>query len=164
MGVDGISTNCGFMTLYQAEMSQALSVPVAASALLQVPMVQASLPPKKLVGIITISKNTLSDAHLESAGIPLNTPVIGTDDGKEFTRAILDNEPYLDVAQSEKDIIKAGRTLVTQHPSVAAIVLECTNMVPYAASLQRELSIPIFSIYNLLCWFQAGLTPRSFSH
>lgn len=164
MGVDGISTNCGFMTLLQAQMSQALSVPVAASSLMQVPMVQATLPPGKRVGIITISQGTLTDAHLVSANLPLDTPVIGTDNGKEFTRAILDDEPYLDVAQSQQDIIEAGRLLVASHPEVASIVLECTNMVPYANALQRELGIPVYSIYNLLCWFQAGLTPRVFSH
>ena len=162
MGVDGISTNCGFMTLLQAEMSQALSVPVAASSLMQVPMVQATLPPGKCVGIITISKSTLTDAHLASANLPLDTPVIGTDDGKEFTRAILDDEPYLDVAQSQQDIIDAGTALLARHPEVASVVLECTNMVPYAAALQREIGVPVYSIYNLLCWFQAGLTPRSF--
>ncbi len=162
MGVDGISTNCGFMTLLQAEMSEALSVPVAASSLMQVPMVQATLPPGKRVGIVTISKSTLTDAHLTSAGLPLDSPVIGTDNGKEFTRAILDDEPYLDVAQSEQDIIDAGRLLLSHHPEVASVVLECTNMVPYAAALQKELGLPVYSIYNLLCWFQAGLTPRSF--
>ncbi len=163
MGVDGISTNCGFMTLLQAEMSQALSVPVAASSLMQVPMVQATLPPGKRVGIITISESTLSDAHLASANLPLDTPVIGTDAGEEFTRAILDDEPYLDTVQSERDIVAAGKTLLDRHPEVGSVVLECTNMVPYAAALQRELALPVYSIYNLLCWFQAGLTPRTFA-
>ncbi len=163
MGVDGISTNCGFMTLLQAEMSQALSVPVAASSLMQVPMVQATLPPGKRVGIITISESTLSDAHLASANLPLDTPVIGTDAGEEFTRAILDDEPYLDTVQSERDIIAAGKTLLDRHPEVGSVVLECTNMVPYAAALQRELALPVYSIYNLLCWFQAGLTPKTFA-
>jgi Asp/Glu/hydantoin racemase len=162
MGADGIATNCGFMALLQREMSQALSVPVAASSLMQVPMVQATLPPGKRVGIITISKDTLSDAHLSAAGVPLDTPVIGTDEGLEFTRAILDDEPYLDVAQSQKDITQAGRELLTEHPDVGSVVLECTNMVPYAAALQRELQLPVYSIYNLLCWFQSGLAPRTF--
>ena len=162
MGVDGLSTNCGFMSLLQAEMSEALSVPVAASSLMQVQTVQATLPPEQRVGIITISEATLTDAHLNAAGIPLDTPLIGTDQGKEFTRAILDDEPYLDIAQSERDIVNAGHILVTQHPEIGAVVLECTNMVPYAAALQRALGIPVYSIYNLICWFQAGLTPKQF--
>ena len=163
-GVDGIATNCGFMALLQGQMSQALSVPVAASSLMQVPMVQATLPPGKRVGIITISKDTLTDAHLNAAGVPLDTPVIGTDDGHEFTRAILDDEPYLDVAQSQRDIIQAGRALLAQYPDIGSVVLECTNMVPYAAVLQRELQLPVYSIYSLLCWFQSGLTPRTYTN
>jgi hypothetical protein len=38
-GVDGITTTCGFLALYQKELAAHCSVPVATSALLQVPMV-----------------------------------------------------------------------------------------------------------------------------
>lgn len=160
MGVDGISTNCGFMCLHQDKLAKALNVPVASSSLMQVPMVQSLLPPDKRVGILTISGATLTPEHLAAVNIPLDIPLMGTDAGQEFTRAILDDEPYLDVAQSRADILEAGRALVEQHPEVGAVVLECTNMVPYAADLQRVLKIPVYSIYSFLCWFQAGLAPR----
>ncbi|MDH3582215.1 MAG: aspartate/glutamate racemase family protein, partial [Hyphomicrobiales bacterium] len=43
-----------------------------------------------------------------------------------------------------------------------AIVLECTNMVPYADDLQAALNLPVYSIYSFIIWFQAGLRPRAF--
>ena len=55
MGVDGITTNCGFLSLFQAELSAALKVPVASSSLMQVAMVNTLLPPRKVCGILTIS-------------------------------------------------------------------------------------------------------------
>ena len=54
IGVDGITTNCGFLTLFQAELSAAAGIPVASSSLMQVPWTQAILPPDKRVGIVTI--------------------------------------------------------------------------------------------------------------
>ena len=42
------------------------------------------------------------------------------------------------------------------------MVLECTNMPPYAAALRRELHVPVFDIYSLVCWLRAGLRPRAF--
>ena len=54
-GADGITTNCGFLALTQERISSALSVPVATSSLMQIPMVQALLPPNKKVAVLTIS-------------------------------------------------------------------------------------------------------------
>ena len=44
-GVDGITTNCGFLSLFQDRLAQHCAVPVAASALMQIPLVQSLLPP-----------------------------------------------------------------------------------------------------------------------
>ena len=44
-GADGITTNCGFLSLFQAELAAAVGVPVAASSLMQVAMVNRILPP-----------------------------------------------------------------------------------------------------------------------
>jgi hypothetical protein len=35
-------------------------------------------------------------------------------------------------------------------------------MVPYAADLRQTLGLPVYSIYSLVTWFQAGLMPRVF--
>ncbi len=43
-GVDGITTTCGFLSIYQRELADHCSVPVATSSLLQVPMVERMLP------------------------------------------------------------------------------------------------------------------------
>lgn len=161
-GVDGITTNCGFLVLIQDQLAQAVGVPVISSSLMQVPMLQNILPPSQRVGILTISKSTLTAEHLRAAGISADTPIAGTDQGQEFSHAILDDEPTLDVALARADIIAAGQQLITEFPETGAIVLECTNMVPYAADLQQALNVPIYSIYSFVIWFQSGLRPRIF--
>ena len=67
-GVDGITTSCGFLSLFQAELSAACSVPVAASSLMQIPLVERLLPPGRRAGVITISSADLSPEHLTAAG------------------------------------------------------------------------------------------------
>lgn len=161
-GADGITTNCGFLVLIQDQLAQAVGVPVISSSLMQIPMLQNILPPSQRVGILTISKSTLTAEHLRAAGIPADTPIAGTDQGQEFSHAILDDEPTLDVALARADIINAGQQLITEFPETGAIVLECTNMVPYAADLRQALNVPIYSIYSFVTWFQSGLRPRIF--
>jgi hypothetical protein len=68
----------------------------------------------------------------------------------------------MDVALAEQDILEAGRRLVSRHPEIGAIVLECTNMPPYAAALRGALGLPVYDIYTLVSWFHGGLRPRVF--
>ena len=65
---------------------------------------------------------------------------------------------------AERDILAAGDALVASHSDVGAVLLECTNMVPYARALSERLRRPVFSIYTFVTWFQAGLVPRDFGH
>jgi Asp/Glu/hydantoin racemase len=69
----------------------------------------------------------------------------------------------MDVALAEQDVVGAGQDLVANNPDIGAIVLECTNMPPYAAALQAAVGIPVYDIYSMITWFHAGLRPRVFS-
>jgi Asp/Glu/hydantoin racemase len=162
-GAEALTTNCGFLSLFQRELAAHVGVPVATSSLIQVPWVQATLPQRKRVGVITVSAKSLTPRHLEAAGVPLDTPVIGTEGGREFFRVlILGEKDDLDVTLAERDILQAGRALLAQHDDIGAIVLECTNMPPYAQALCAALGLPVFDIYSLITWFHAGLRPRAF--
>ena len=161
-GVDGITTNCGFLSLFQADLAAAVEVPVAASSLMQVAMVNALLPPGKRCGVLTISASTLTEAHLHAAKVPEGTPIGTTEGGREFTRAILGNEPMLDVDAARQDNVDAARALTAAHTGLGALVLECTNMTPYAPAIRAATGLPVFSMLSFVNWFQSGLTPRDY--
>jgi Asp/Glu/hydantoin racemase len=161
-GVDGITTNCGFLALFQEELAAAVPVPVATSSLMQVALVNRLLAPGKRAGILTISGTALTPLHLEKAGVPEGTPIGTTEGGREFTRAILDNELYLDVDAARLDNVDAALKLQSDNPELGAIVLECTNMIPYAADIRQATGLPVFSIETFVRWFQASLVPTRF--
>ena len=163
-GCDGITTNCGFLALVQDKVAEAVPVPVATSSLMQIPMVQKLLPPGQRVGVLTISKNTLTNAHLLAAGVddPSAIPIGGTDGGRAFTTGILDDHEEIDFEACRADMIDAARDLARGHDGIGAIVLECTNMVPYAADVRKVTGLPVYSIYNFTVWFQQSLLPPRF--
>jgi aspartate/glutamate racemase len=164
LGADGITTTCGFLSLYQREIAAHVGVPVATSSLMQIPSIERVLPPGKRVGILTVSAGNLTGQHLRAAGADPETPIVGTDDGSEFTRVMINDEERLDVAAAERDILAAGDRLVASHDGIGAVLLECTNMVPYAHALSQRLRLPVFSIYTFVTWFHSGLIPREFGH
>ncbi|WP_425416801.1 aspartate/glutamate racemase family protein [Oricola indica] len=161
-GVDGITTNCGFLALFQDELADAVGVPVATSSLMQVAMVNRLLPRGKRAGLLTISGSTLTAEHLSKAGVPDGTPLGTTEGGREFTRVILDNELELDIELARRDNVDAALAMCSAHPDLGAIVLECTNMTPYAADIAAATGLPVFTIESFITWFQSGLAPRRF--
>jgi hypothetical protein len=59
----------------------------------------------------------------------------------------------------------AAAALRQEHPDIGAIVLECTNMPPYADAVRRAcIGVPVFDVVTLLshAW-QAIISPRYFS-
>ena len=142
--------------------SQKLPVPVASSSLMQVPWVQSTLPPDKQVGVITISKESVTPAHLEAVGVPLDTPIVGTEGGKTFTTTVLDDGDYMDFPTARDDLIDAGRRLVAEHKNIGAVVLECTNMGPFARDVNLDLGLPVYDVVSYLTWFHGGLRPRRY--
>ena len=162
-GAEAITTNCGFLSVFQREIAAHVRVPVATSAMMQFPWVQATLPPGKRVGIITVSKSTLTPRHLETAGVPLDTPIVGTEGGEEFFRVLIKAEKQdMDVRLAARDILSAGEQLLTMAPDIGAILLECTNMPPYAFALRETFGLPVYDIYSLVTWLHAGIRPREF--
>ena len=129
---------------------------------MQIPFVERLLPPEKRVGVLTFSAALLGPDHLAAAGAPPDTPVVGTERGREFWRVMAHDEVTLDIAAARQDILVAGEELVTEHPEVGAVVLECTNMVPFARALRQRLHMPVYDIYSFVTWFHAGLSPRGF--
>ena len=162
IGADGITTNCGFLVLHQDRLARECGVPVAASSLLQVPWVERLLPPARRVGVLTVEAGSLTPRHLERAGARPDTPVEGTEGGAELTRVLLGDEPELDVERARKDVVAAALRLVERRRDLGAIVLECTNMPPYASEVARATGLPVYDFYSFVCWFRAGLQPHTF--
>ena len=159
-GARAVTTSCGFLALFQKDLAGALPVPVLTSSLMQVPLVQATLPAGKSVGIITIDAANLSPAHLAAAGVPEGTPIAGVEGGRELNRIIMADLDELDTAAAEADVLEAGDALMAAAPDLGAIVLECTNMAPYARALAARAGLPVYDIVTLVSWLYGGIVPK----
>jgi len=165
-GVRAITTNCGFLAQFQAELTAAVTVPVFTSSLMLVPLVHRMLPPDRAVGILTVDASSLRPEHFAGAGIGPEVPVrvAGLETEKEFTHVLLDDQLELDVEAARQEHQAVVRRLVDAHPEIGALVLECTNMPPYRAEIQAATGLPVFDITTLVRMVhdavQHGLGPR----
>jgi hypothetical protein len=161
-GVDGITTTCGFLSIYQRELADFCGVPVATSSLLQVPMVQQLIPSGKRVGILTYNGDALGGPYFDAVGIAHDTPVAGMPQNSEFVRSIRDGDDTVGYEVLREEVLATAERLVRDHGDIGAIVSECTNLAPFSADISDHIGLPVFDAVSLVTWFQAGLRPRRY--
>jgi len=148
-GVAAIATSCGFLALFQHELQAALSVPLWSSSLLLVAALQARLGAGR-VGIVTVDCRSLGADHLHAVGAAVETPIEGLAIDSPFRTTLLEDHADLDADEACAATVAAARRLVARCPQLAAIVLECTNMPPYAAAVRSTIGLPVHDITTLI--------------
>jgi len=162
-GAKAITTSCGFLSIFQKELANSVMVPLFTSSLLLVPLVSRIIGDRK-VGIITANSENLTKKHLEGAGIDSSIPIVikGLEDKKEFSKMILSDNPVGNITKIREEVKEAARELVNENPEVGAIVLECTNLPPYAKIIQEVTSLPVFDITTLANMVYSSLVRKEF--
>ncbi len=165
LGVRAITSDCGYMLHFQKEVAGAVSVPVMLSSLLQLPMLEAMLGGTQKIGIICANKARLAPELLALSGVKDQTRLViyGLEDCPAFRSPILDEEPLLDSDRIEEEVGSTARAMVAAHPEVSRILLECSNLPPYAHAVQRVTGRPVFDFTTMLNMFQAAAFRKPFS-
>ena len=161
-GVKAITGACGFMALFQREVSDALDVPVFLSSLLQIPFIYQIK--KQKIGIITADSKSLTPEHFISVGVNREIPLLigGMEDQKEFREAILEEKGTLDSDLIESEVVGVAKKLIAENPDIGALVLECSDLPPYAHAIQKEINLPIFDFTTMIQYVHTALVRKEF--
>jgi hypothetical protein len=155
-GAVALTTNCGFAIRHQRAIASAVSVPVATSALLLVPMVAATT--SGTVGIVTFDARPLTQGVLRLAGVAEDAPIAvvgleGTDTWEIMSRPDAPITP----AQIEDDLLVAIASLRKREPSLSALVLECAGFPVAAPKLREVTRLPVYDVTSLANLLMAGV-------
>jgi hypothetical protein len=148
-GASAVTTSCGFLVLFQQALQAALPVPVWTSSLLLLPELQAAHGARR-VGVVTADADSLGDDHLAAAGAATDTPIEGLARGCAFQRCLLENQPSFDPDEARHATLDAARRLVARCPELTTIVLECTNLPPYADAVQAATGCAVHDLTTLI--------------
>ena len=55
----------------------------------------------------------------------------------------------LDMDRLEKEVLSVVDVLVKENPEMGALVIECTDLPPFAHLIQQKANVPIFDIITL---------------
>ena len=151
LGVRAITTSCGFLAVFQKELQAELAVPMLSSALLQVPYVSRVIDPGKRVAILTERPN-LTERHYNGVGWSANdipVTVCAMPDGAVFPKVFIDQSVTADRDVLEREMVDLA-VRAAKEPGVGALVLECTNFVPFSQAMRRATGLPVYDLYTLV--------------
>ncbi|ODV94524.1 hypothetical protein PACTADRAFT_50403 [Pachysolen tannophilus NRRL Y-2460] len=163
-GAIGIITSCGFLAQVQKRLSSKISLPLASSSLLQIPQILCIRPENEHVGVITFDESVLSDVHFDGVGITSimrkRINVIGVPENGALRGVIRDGKPYIH-EELKLEMIQCAIELIARNHQIKVIVLECTQMPPFARAIQEVVRLPVYDVITMIDWFYSGLNCRS---
>lgn len=163
-GVAAITGACGYLVLFQRQLADAVNVPLYTSSLIQLPMVYRMLPSDRKVGLLVAKELSLTRRHLEAIGgedIPVC--VAGMADQPEFREVILEGRrAELDADLLRHEVLTRVEQLIHDNPDMGALIIECTDLVPFAHSIQARTGVPVFDIVTLTEMVYRSLTRHPF--
>jgi Asp/Glu/hydantoin racemase len=163
-GVRAVTGDCGFMALHQNRLKKDLGLPVFLSSLLQIPFIRNIIQDDKNIGIITASKKNLTSAFLNTIGIKEQSGLVieGIETFQEFRTAVLEEKGSLDSDKIEAEVVQAAKKITSKQNQVAAILMECSVMPPYAKAVYEQTGLPVFDYITMINYVFNAVIKKTF--
>jgi hypothetical protein len=152
-GVRAIICSCGYFGYWQKELVERLNVPVYASSLIQIPMIKRGLKKNQKIGVLCAVERTFGPKLLDAVGVSAEDQEAVIMKCMEFEpefSAIPRDRPYMNNSIARQELVEGAKSLVKEHPEIGAILLECSDMPPYAAAIQEAVNLPVFDFTTMI--------------
>lgn len=152
-GAKVISSACGFFGNFHKQIASALEIPVYLSSLVQLSMIQVGLKPGQKIGILTAYEKGLTDSLLKTCGITDRSNLVIGDlsQGEEFS-SISNGTGTFNNEKLRDEVVKKAIEIKEKHPEIGAILLECSDLPPYAFDIQQAVQLPVYDFITLINW------------
>ncbi len=154
-GAKVITTSCGFNAVFQRELADALEVPVFTSSLLQIPIIRAIFGKQSRILVVTANGPSLTHHHFQGVGVENmdGICIVGLEENREWRKIFETPEAEIDVQIFRDDLIELARTTSTNYKA-HAVLLECTDLPPFAQDIREATGLPVFDFVTLLQYVQ----------
>ncbi len=151
-GVRALTSDCGFMILYQDKLASELKIPVFLSSLLQLPFIHNMFPEDSKTGILTVDSNSLTETILKKAGAYRmdRLAIAGLQEKPFFSDAFIKEVGTLNYPEVEKEVVESAKDLQRSHPELRAFLLECSVLPPYGEAIQEATGLPVFDFVTMI--------------
>lgn len=158
-GSQAIVSECGYFSFFQREVSASSKIPTFLSSIVQLPLAQTAVGGNQKVGVIVAKSEHLTEHHLTSMGVKIgsNYQVFGLldDDSSEtlsrlWSSTIRGEKLEVDFNEAADEILAKCKQIIKDNPTLGAIVVDSTGLLPFSKQLKDQVDLPIFSLDTLL--------------
>ena len=162
-GVRAIAGACGFFGHFQRRLSDDMDIPVGLSSLIQIPWIRSMMKNGSKIGILSANASALTSEILASCGVDNADDLIMTDlrYAKHFS-AIMEDRGSFDHCLVREEVVAAAKKMVEENPDIGAILMECSDMPPYAAAVQNAVKLPIFDFITMINYLNQATMQRPY--
>ena len=165
-GVRAVVTACGFFSVVQKILADAVNIPVFTSPLMMVPQIVRMIRSDRSVCIITTSERLLVSDYLTAVGIAVDMPVhiVGMEASTEFYATHMGGtRTTLDVDLQRREIVEITRNAVIRHPDIGALLLECSQLPTFSADIQEAVNLPVFDYIGFIDMIYCSVVQRRYT-
>jgi hypothetical protein len=164
-GVRAITSNCGFMGIFQEDVAAAVDVPVLLSSLLQLPTLVQLVGHTRRVGVLAANSAAVTPELLHAVGFdaPERIVVGGLEHYRHFRSVIFEETGRMRPAELLAEVLDAAQELQREAPDIGAILLECSDLPPYAAAITSVTGLPVFDWAAFIDHVHRAAFPHSYT-
>ena len=134
-GVRAIIGACGYFAHFQKDVAAAVGVPVFMSSLCQLATIKTWLPSDKKIAVFAADGASITDDFLTNVNTTSEQLVVVNVGDMPSFAPIRWGKGALDNGALEDDLVHLAGKVCEEHPEIDAILLECSDLPPYAAAI-----------------------------
>lgn len=161
-GVGAIVGACGFFAHFQDAVADAVNVPVFLSSLVQIPMIEAGLKRSQSVLVFAADGDSITPELLSHVGARADRLIIQNVGNREAFAPIRWGKTRLDNGALADDLVALAHDQLAAHPEIGAILLECSDLPPYAADIHDATGLPVFDFITLVNWAHHAVVQKRY--
>lgn len=161
-GVRAIVGACGYFAHFQASVANAVEVPVYLSSLCQLPLIRLGCGSQGTIGVLCANGENLDQEILSQIGESPEGLVISDVSKLASFGAIRWGKDVLDNVALASDLMDLAVQMRKDHPDMRAILLECSDLPPYAHDIQQACGLPVYDFITLIEWVAHAVTQERY--
>ena len=138
-------------------------MPVFMSSLCQLPVIKAGFAQEGSIAVFAADGSSLNDELLAQVGSDTERLVIQNVGDMESFAPIRWDKHELDNGKLTDDLCQLAQKVCAEHPEVKAILLECSDLPPYAAAIQKATGLPVFDFITLANWVAGAVLQKTYT-
>ncbi len=156
-GARFIVAGCSELACCQKEAKEAVNIPVYLSALCEVPWVLVALGASQTLGIITQAAKNITKELMVTCGAAESSYercVVADSEGYETFSSLAAKPNRYHAGKLRNEILDIAEKLRTRNPDLGAILIECPDVMPFAADIQAATNLPVYDTISLVDYMQ----------